>query len=284
MEQPGANLYNLLMAGSGWEPEHDTMTADRVFEYTSKPLEARFMPNGVLDVLSLTQLPTLFTQEVGGEQPARVGRILQATLVGKEYRLDYMLDPDIAPIPNAKIKEWAGELGLEGWETSRTHWAVKDVDLYKFLFKRGLGQYPKPTVFNLGNHTVDEKLVAVMMPFDAGFTGVTEALKAACARVGMGFQRADDIWINDHIMQDVVWLIAKAKVVICDLSGRNPNVFYEMGIAHTLGKDVIMISQSSADVPFDVKHIRYVPYLKNTEGLDKLAADVAKRLETLKAR
>jgi hypothetical protein len=70
---------------------------------------------------------------------------------------------------------------------------------------------------------------------------------------------------------------------ICDLSKRNPNVFYEMGLAHMLGKDVIMITQSSDDVPFDVRSIRYVNYLKNAEGLRKLTTDVAGRQATLRS-
>ena len=95
-------------------------------------------------------------------------------------------------------------------------------------------------------------------------------------------QRADDIWNHDHIIQDVVSLIEKAAVVICDLTGRNSNVFYEMGIAHTLGHDVIMVTQNAGDVPFDVSHIRHIRYLGNTEGLSKLAVDVTERLSTLR--
>lgn len=272
------------MSSAAWDLSRDTMSADRVFEYTSDALVARFKPNGVLDVLALAQVPALFTQEMGGDQMARVGRITQAVLSGRDYQLDYVLDPDVAPIPNAKIMEFAAQLGIDGrFEPSRTHWAVKDVDLYKFLFKRGLGQAPKPKVFSLGAEPVDDGLVAVMMPFDAGFKNVASAISDACTTAGMKSQRADNIWIADHIIQDVVSLIAESKVVICDLTGRNSNVFYEMGIAHTLGKDVIMVTQNAADVPFDVRHIRFITYHPNGEGLKAMTAEVAKRLETLKS-
>lgn len=60
--------------------------------------------------------------------------------------------------------------------------------------------------------------------------------------------------------------------------------FYEMGIAHTLGRDVIMLTQNKADVPFDVGHMRCIPYYPNTEGLQALANEVRKRLDTLRAR
>jgi len=69
--------------------------------------------------------------------------------------------------------------------------------------------------------------------------------------------------------------------VVCDCSGRNPNVFYEIGIAHSLGKDVILITRSADDIPFDLRHLRYVSYLPNTEGLEALTKAVEGRLRTL---
>src|ERR1035441_10621327 len=51
-------------------------------------------------------------------------------------------------------------------------------------------------------------------------------------------------------------LVFRAGVVLVNFTGKNPNVMYETGIAHTLGKIVIPISQSLDDVPFDMKHHR----------------------------
>lgn len=185
---------------------------------------------------------------------------------------------------NAKLKELRHELGIEEFEFSRTHWAIKDVDLCKVLLRAGLGQRPKPKVFSLTDAPIDENLVAVMMPFDAQFNPVYSALQEAVTNLGMTCQRGDDIWDHDHIIQDVVSLIGKAKVVIRDLTGRNPNVFYETGIAHTLGREVILIAQTAADVPFDVAAIRHIRYHANAEGLATLSAQVSARLETLRAR
>jgi hypothetical protein len=82
-------------------------------------------------------------------------------------------------------------------------------------------------------------------------------------------------------MQDVVSLIDRSRVVICDCTGRNPNVFYEIGIAHTLGREVILISQSQEDIPFDLRHLRYVSYLNNGEGRKELQRPVEARLANL---
>lgn len=100
----------------------------------------------------------------------------------------------------------------------------------------------------------------------------------------MTCQRVDDIWIHTNIIQDVVSLISMAKVVICDLSDRNPNIFYEAAIAHAIGAEVILISQHQTDVPFDFQHIRYINYLPNAEGIAVLAANLKRRLQTVTGR
>jgi hypothetical protein len=123
-----------------------------------------------------------------------------------------------------------------------------------------------------------------MMPFSPGFSDVYEALKEVAAEAGMTCHRADDIWINEHIMDDVINLLWRARLVIADLSGKNPNVFYETGIAHTLGREVIQIAQSMDDVPFDLRSIRTVRYLSNGEGLARLRNDLAPRLNQIAQR
>ncbi len=139
-----------------------------------------------------------------------------------------------------------------------------------------------PSVFTIPENTVDKNLVSVMMPFAMEFDKVLETVKAACFNVGMICHRVDDIWNNSIIIQDIFELICRSSIVIVDFSHRNPNVFYEAGIAHTLGKNVIPITQSIEDVPFDLRHHRVLDYLKNNEGLQDLKKGLEKRLEILK--
>jgi hypothetical protein len=86
------------------------------------------------------------------------------------------------------------------------------------------------------------------------------------------------------VIQDVVALIDRSRIVVCDCTGRNPNVFYEAGIAHTLGREVILITQNDNDIPFDLRHIRYIRYLNNAEGRDTLMKALQARIETILAR
>ena len=141
-----------------------------------------------------------------------------------------------------------------------------------------------PTVFNIPNQQTEDDLVSVMMPFDADFAPVYGAIQRSCADAGLRCLRADDIWQETTIVQDIFNLLVLSHIVIVDFSGRNPNVMYETGIAHTLGRQVIPISQSLDDVPFDLRHHRVLKYLPNAEGLTSMQATLAERLKTLSRR
>ncbi|KQP46673.1 hypothetical protein ASF31_05555 [Brevundimonas sp. Leaf280] len=139
-----------------------------------------------------------------------------------------------------------------------------------------------PSVFKVPDAPQDPKLIAVMMPFGSAFDGVYAAIKGACASTNYFYaQRADDIWDDTTIIQDVFSLIFRSHAVVCDYTGRNPNVFYEAGIAHTLGKIVVPITQNDADAPSDLKHHRYLRYLGNTQGLGELEAKLTERLVSI---
>jgi hypothetical protein len=135
-----------------------------------------------------------------------------------------------------------------------------------------------PNVFHVPEGTVELDLVAVMMPFGKEFGPVYEAIKRACASNGLRCLRADDIWEESAIIQDIFNLLFKAQVVVVDFSTRNSNVMYETGIAHTLGKHVIPLTQSLSDVPFDMQHHRALKYFPNTEGLGQLEGALARKL------
>jgi hypothetical protein len=143
---------------------------------------------------------------------------------------------------------------------------------------------PSPTVFRLPASRPEPGTIAVMMPFDAAFNPVWDTPKSTATDGGWTCLRADDIWEDSVVINDVVALISRCKVVVCDLTGRNPNVFYEAGIAHTLGREVILIAQAEGDIPFDLRHHRHVKYLINAEGLALLKATLLPRLHMLLSR
>lgn len=110
--------------------------------------------------------------------------------------------------------------------------------------------------------------VFVIMPFENKLTAVYEDhILKVCKDIGLDCKRADLILDTGSIINDIWSLICNAHIIICDCTGKNPNVFYELGIAHSLGKKTICITQNSEDIPFDIKHLRYIKYEYTPRGM-----------------
>lgn len=139
-----------------------------------------------------------------------------------------------------------------------------------------------PSVFKLPEGSIVKNCVSVMMPFSADFNDVYSKIKNACSKNEMTARRSDDFWKDSVVIQDIFELIYRSSIVIVDFSKKNENVFYEAGIAHTLGKNVIPITQSIDNIPFDLRHHRHIEYLNNGEGLNKLETKLVARLASLK--
>ena len=138
-----------------------------------------------------------------------------------------------------------------------------------------------PNVFSVPEMSTESDLAVVMMPFSAEFQPVYKAIRRACKTAGLRCLRVDGIWEESIIIQDIFNLIFRAQIVVVDFSGKNPNVMYETGIAHTLGKHVVPISQSLSDVPFDLNHHRILKYLDNEQGWNKLEIRLTARLQQM---
>ena len=101
----------------------------------------------------------------------------------------------------------------------------------------------------------------ILMPFTEDFDDVYRlGIKDACTRAGAYCERVDEQIFHERILDRIYNQIAKADLIIADMTGRNPNVFYEVGYAHALGKLTILLTQSSDDIPFDLKHFPHIVY------------------------
>ncbi|MBY5553001.1 hypothetical protein [Rhizobium leguminosarum] len=279
-------MYNLLMIYSGWEGGRDSMPLGRLFEYTADDIEQRFRSDTGIRFDDLIRLPCLFMAEGTGPEVARVGRIFEYRVSGNEVVIEYGFEQAVPSLLNSTIFAHKRDFDMpHDFEFSRGHWAVKDVDLFKVLLAVTRSQRQRPRVFGIAEHeSIDASLISVMMPFDPLLSPVFETLIATAAGMGLRLRRADDMWDNEAVIQDVVSLIDRSRVVIADCTGRNPNVFYEIGIAHTLGREVILIAQSADDVPFDLRHLRYVEYQNSPQGLQLLRGVLENRLADLLGR
>lgn len=260
------------------------MSNSRIYLNKINPPGSSFYSNGTLDITQVNKIPALLVTEPSsrGDQFARVAYITSVTQGVKETKIQYAIDHSIQPISNTDLEKFPTELRLGTFGLSHTCWNLCEVDLFKLLLLNQQKNMLTPQVFSLESmHSQDHDLVSVMMPFKHEFNHIYAALKSASDQLSLRCIRADDIWEDNAIIQDVVNLIGRARVVICDCSGKNPNVFYEAGIAHTIGKEVILITQSKDDIPFDLRHLRYIHYLPNTEGCQKLAECVVARIRTI---
>jgi hypothetical protein len=109
--------------------------------------------------------------------------------------------------------------------------------------------------------------------------------KPAIEKAGLTPVRADTEIFGAGKIMDQVWSgITAAKVLVAELTTRNPNVFYELGLAHALKKPVVLVSSNEADVPFDLKHIRVIYYdmadpFWGTKLLDKVAENIVSAIQ-----
>ena len=102
----------------------------------------------------------------------------------------------------------------------------------------------------------------VMMPFGPPLGDYYSSVyEPAVVKAGLRPVRADDEIFGTGKIIDQVWKgINEATVLIAELTNRNPNVFYELGLAHALRKPVVLVSSNQEDVPFDLQHIRVIYY------------------------
>lgn len=278
-------MYNAIFSSSGWNDHADTFPLSRIFEYTDPQIVALFQqgPPNTTNFHELIKLPTLFLSEQSrGVMPAAaVGYISQARIVGQNVSLEYHYDPLLPAVAGELLTNSGLQIGLTVF--TRTHWAVHEFDLFRFLARHQRPPRRIPTAFTVqAPERIDRTLCAAMMPFSPQFSAVYTKLQEIATSIGMECLRADDIWEANAVIQDVVGLIDRAAVVICDCTGRNPNVFYEIGLAHAFGREVILITQSPDDIPFDLRHIRYLTYLPNSQGIQELGEAIRPRLASLR--
>lgn len=126
----------------------------------------------------------------------------------------------------------------------------------------------------------------VMMPFAPPLGDYySKIYKPAIEKAGLRPVRADAEIFGTGKIIDQIWSgINSAKVLVAELTTRNPNVFYELGLAHALEKPVVLVSSNEADVPFDLKHIRVIYYdvtdpFWGGKLLDKVAENILSAIE-----
>jgi len=142
---------------------------------------------------------------------------------------------------------------------------------YVYLYQRRTKKMVVSPHFISRDTKIEAKTAFILMPFRESWSDRIwqKIVKPTMDAIGYSTMRADDLYGHD-IMEDIWKRINKSSIIIADITGRNPNVFYELGIAHCIGKDVILLTQSVADIPFDLNRYRHIVYQDNLDGYDLL--------------
>lgn len=107
----------------------------------------------------------------------------------------------------------------------------------------------------------DKPFVFVIMPFDDDWSDVYElGIKPACAAAGARCERVDEQMFLENILDRIYGQIEKADFIVAEMTGRNPNVFYEAGYARGVRKPTILLTQRVEDIPFDLRHYPHIVY------------------------
>lgn len=123
---------------------------------------------------------------------------------------------------------------------------------------------------------VQENLVFVLTPFHPQYKKQFQIISNVCQNLGLVVMRGDEEYVSEDVFSHILKLIAKARLIIANIDGRNPNVFYELGIAHAMGKATVLIAPTPEDVPFDIRTKRLVLFASLDELEVKLRDELAR--------
>lgn len=167
-------------------------------------------------------------------------------------------------------------LVLSGWgrnEMDLANDVASDIDF--FVSKKGDRNYILEVLDALRSMEKEErrKDCFVIMPFSSTGSCTTdewteiflEIIKPAVEGSGFGFTCRRSEAIQGSVIEEILDSLNKADMVIADLTDKNPNVFYELGVRHTLRDSTLLIAQKLDDIPFDLRHYAIQVYQWKTK-------------------
>ena len=132
------------------------------------------------------------------------------------------------------------------------------------------------------DHQIKQGTCFVLMPFRDRFNELYHnAIKPIVEAQGLICLRADEIYTDRTIMGDIWNHIQQSEIIIADITDRNPNVLYELGLAHAIWRKTILITQQMSDIPFDLRQLRIIPYSDKIGAEAELSRELKKAINVL---
>lgn len=149
--------------------------------------------------------------------------------------------------PQKNSKQWEDSIHMQ-LSANKSSPDNSTVRLNSFLENAGLNEFD----------LFQERMVFVLTPFHPKFQEQYDLIKSVCEESGFKCIRGDEQNFKSDIFPHILKNIVKARIVIANITGRNPNVLYELGLAHALDKTTIIVSKLLDDVPVDIKSKKIV--------------------------
>lgn len=146
-------------------------------------------------------------------------------------------------------------------EVGRDYAKVKKATTFDFFNQLGIDH---------SNIEVQKNQVFVLTPFHQDKRQTFDAIVHACREVGLVALRGDEEFVQGDIFKFIIQKMLASRLIIANIDGRNPNVFYELGIAHAIGKPTIIIAKEISGVPFDIQSKHIILYKDLAELNNKL--------------
>ncbi len=194
-----------------------------------------------------------------------------------------------------RMSRYTDVIVVTGYSTIRTAMkAIQDLGVSEYLLKypedgsafshTGFREKVRKAVDNAEKRR-QQPFVFVVMPFARKYKDIYDhVVKQVVEKEGMVCIRADDLFEPRRIIDDIKRSIEAAVFIIGDLSGRSPNVFYEIGMAHAMHKSVLLLTQSMDDVPPKLRDVRSILYEDSLEGAKQLNDFLFKAIRSLRKK
>ncbi len=139
-------------------------------------------------------------------------------------------------------------------------------------------------IFHGRNFLIESDLCFVLMSFKEPYNEIyNKIIKPTVEKEGFRCVKSDDIFSTSAVIEDIWENINKASLIIAEISDNNANVMYELGICHTIGKNVMMITQNPESIPFNFRHIRTYSYKNEIASSEELKKNISSMIQYTKS-
>lgn len=175
------------------------------------------------------------------------------------------------------------ELSTEERRSSLQEIASKHIDAEFLRLAQLLNLIRTRPIFGQATHPVQPGSLLLLLPRDETARVNADLIKRAVEASGLTGQEADDIRNGKAAVREIWQSINQAAVILADLTGVDPQVMYCLGIAHTLGKDTILVHPQSSKYLIDIPRTESIEYEDSVQGRAKLAEQISETVSSLTA-